>query len=92
MRASVLSRARNGGLMYMDGGLSEERKNQWLTARISRSDVKLMREMYAAGFNINRIAKVFGLGWQSARDIVLGRKYLEHNPRPQGGLSAHRDG
>jgi len=85
MRASVLARARNGGLMHTDGGLSEERKNQWLTARISRSDVKLMREMYEAGWNINRLSKVFGLSWQGARDIVLGRKYLAHKPRPQGG-------
>jgi hypothetical protein len=91
MRGSVLSRAMYGGLMHRDGGLSEERKNQWFTPRISRKDVRLMREMYEAGWAIRRIGRIFGLNWDSTRDICLGRKYREHEPRPQAGLGRIAD-
>ncbi len=61
MRGSVLARARNGGLLYMDGGISEERKRQWLTKRLKRADVRLMREMKEAGWSIRYIGQIFGI-------------------------------
>lgn len=75
MRASVLDRARNGGLLNGEGGISDDRKKKWLTARLTRADAITMREMYKAGFKIGRIGRIFGLKWQRAADICHGRAY-----------------
>ena len=74
MKGSVLSRARMGGLMQADGGIPEDRKK--LTVRLNRADVRLMREMYDAGWRVSRIARIFGLSQGShAYNICRRRVY-----------------
>jgi hypothetical protein len=77
MRGSVISRAVYGGLIHNDGGISEERKHQWLTARISRADVRLMREMYEAGWSTRYIGRIFGIGRHASHSICKGLRYRE---------------
>lgn len=75
MRGSVLSRARNGGLMSNDGGLTEEQKKQWVTAKLRREDVRLMREMCRAGWSTRYVGRIFGIGRNSAYAICTGQRY-----------------
>lgn len=77
MRGSILARARNGGLLYMDGGISEERKRQWLTKKLKRDDVLLMREMKSAGWSIRYIGRIFGIERRMCWLICTGQAHRD---------------
>lgn len=73
MRGSPCSRAARAGLgRYNDSGISEERKRQWLTRRLRRSDVRLMREMFIAGWSSRYIGKIFGVERRMCWSICKG--------------------
>jgi hypothetical protein len=79
MRGSVLARARFLSL-HADSGISEEEKRKWIPVRLQKAkaehfsadDVRLMREMYEAGYPTPYIGRVFGFGARKVHAICTG--------------------
>jgi hypothetical protein len=79
MRASICGKARFLNL-DRDSGISESEKRKWIPVRQQKSraehfsadDVRLMREMYEAGYPAPYIGRVFGFGARKVHSICTG--------------------
>jgi hypothetical protein len=82
MRASICGKARFLKL-NPDSGISESEKRKWLPVRqqrgrathFSADDVRLMRDMYEAGYGTTYLGRVFGFCKSEVHSICTGSLY-----------------